>query len=74
MNTRIFITHKDLAKIGYYFLDPNQEQTFIRSLNKELLGIGSEQEAVRIKKRTLNSLKRKRLEVLLKSAEKTADE
>lgn len=74
MNKKTLITHEDIANIGYYFLDPDQEKEFLKSINRELIGIMSEQEAFMIKQRTLEYLKKKRLDVLSKSAENTADE
>lgn len=74
MNKKALITHEDIANIGYYFLDPDQEKEFLKSINRELIGIMSEQEAFMIKQRTLEYLKKKRLDVLSKSAENTADE
>lgn len=73
MNNRIFITHKDIANIGYFFLDADHERKFLRRINNDIMGIFSEEEALRLKKRTLNSLKERRLGVLLKSSEGSAD-
>ena len=64
MSDQVFITHEDIAKIGYYFLDAEHERRFLRCINKELMGIITREEALRLKKRTLNSLKEKRLVIL----------
>ena len=55
---------EDIANIGYYFLDAEHERRFLRCINKELMGIITREEALRLKKRTLNSLKEKRLVIL----------
>ena len=70
MINRVFITPKDIADIGYFFLDAEHERKFLRQINIELMGIMTEEEALKVKQRTLDSLKEKRLVVLLKSAEK----
>ena len=70
MKNTVFITHKDIADIGYYFLDAEHERKFLRQINIELMGITSEEEAQIFKQLTLDSLKEKRLVVLLKSAKR----
>jgi hypothetical protein len=35
MNTDYLIRHKDLAKIGYYFIDAQQERLFLDAVNDE---------------------------------------
>lgn len=36
MEMNCLICHKDIARIGYYFLDRDQEERFLKSINDEL--------------------------------------
>ena len=36
MEMNCLICHKDIARIGYYFLDRDQEERFLKSINGQL--------------------------------------
>ncbi len=70
MNDKVFITHEDISKLGYYFFVPDHEREFLRRLNRDLMGIATEETALQRKQRTLKSLEEKRLGILQKGVEK----